>query len=377
MKALGVIAEYNPFHEGHKYLIETSSALCKADVCISVMSGNFVQRGGFAYFDKWERAKSAVENGVDLVVELPQIYATGSSRIFAEAGIRILNLLGVDTVCFGSETGEIDILDNAASMIMETEGKHAGEIRANMKKGLSYPAAMTSVVTKHFGSLNQEILQQPNDILALEYLMAIKRNKFAVRPIAIKRIGEDHNKSASIKRKELLSDPEEGVRIRAMEKRFFNLLKYRISIMTKEEIESFDSATEGLGNKIKDEIRYANDFNDLIEKVKSKRYTYTRISRLLTHILLGIKPSMSMTSPNYIRPLSMNEKGSSYLRRIKKDKEDLIFVDDVAKVIKYGNSKVIANLEIDVRASDIYSLIQDKDLYSESDYIRKPAVLHD
>lgn len=376
MKALGIVGEYNPFHQGHKYLIDTASALHKADVCISVMSGNFVQRGNFAYYDKWQRAEAAVEKGVDLVVELPQVYACSSSRLFAEGAIKLLNHLGCNILAFGSETGNEEAIKSYGDMIYQCETKYAGDLRAAMKKGLSYPSAMSEVLKKRFNYEDTDLLQGPNDILAIEYIMSINRNGFNIIPSAIKRMGVGHLKTGTHIRNELLNSSQEGPRLKEMEERFFGLLKYRLVSMSALEIESFDTASEGLGNKIKDEIRYSKTLDELITNVKSKRYTYTRISRLLTHILLGIKPELTMMAPAYIRPLAMNDKGANYLKNIKKKNDRIEYVDDVSKAMKYGSQDVKNMLSIDIGASDVYSILREGDMYQESDYVRKPAVLH-
>lgn len=410
MKAFGIIAEYNPFHEGHKYLIDTASALTKADVCISVISGNFVQRGGYAYFDKWDRAQKAVKNGVDLVVEMPQVYAFGSAGYFARAGVKILEDLSCDYLVFGSECGDIEKLNRIADCLFELESDkpyesdedqieesenssrlneedliHEGlneevkrifgnALKEKLSEGLSYPAAREMALRLTFPDLDLEPLQGSNDVLALEYL---KNKGTSMEAVAIKRIGDDYGASASKIRAELILDEVEGPRLKAMGQKYFDLIRLAILSKSEDELNAFDSTDEGLGNKLKKEIRYASDLNDLIERSKSKRYTYTRISRLLSHILLGADDSYYREDVvRYIRPLAMTEKGAAYLREIKKSSEDVLFLDDIAKSIRYPKDEEVKRiLEKDILAADIYSVITGGNLYSGSDFVRKPIML--
>ncbi len=402
MKSIGIIAEYNPFHDGHKYLIETASALCEADVCVSVMSGNFVQRGGYAYFDKWRRAEHAVKQGVDLVVELPQIYASASAKHFAGAGVKILSKLSCNNIVFGSESGDIEKLKTLADILSMVEAPESGDvyerfktgIKEKSKEGLTYPAAREAVLNELFPDIDLSIIKKSNDILAIEYLRALKNltkenadtneaenpneSESQMSPVAIKRIGDDYSKSAGSIREALKLDDVEGPRLSKMQKKYFELVRYGIISKSEDELEGFDSANEGLGNKLKKAIRHARTIDDLIERVKSKRYTYTRISRLLTHILL-VNNMLESRSPSYdnvyIRPLAMNEKGARYVREIK-DKKELLFVDDVAKAIRYEKDEsIVDTLMTDIRAADIYAMLQDRDMYSESDFVRKTILL--
>ena len=392
MRSLGIIAEFNPFHDGHRYLINNASALSKADVSISVMSGNFVQRGGYAYFDKWKRAEHAVKQGIDLVVELPQIYASSGARHFAGAGVKILKEMFCDTIAFGSESGDIEKLKELAGILSDVERPDSGEvyekysngIKEHVKEGLTFPAARSETLKEMFPEIDFGILKNSNDILGIEYLRAMYDSAIGddrvpdMNAIAIKRIGEDYSKSASGIRAALTMDNVEGPRLARMQKKYFEFIRYSIITKSEEELEGFDSGNEGLGNKLKKEIRRARTVDELIERVKSKRYTYTRISRLLTHILI-VNNMLEARSPSYenvyIRPLAMNEKGGAYIREIK-GRTNLIFVDDVAKTIRYEKDKDIVDaLMVDIRAADIYAMLQDRDVYGESDFIRKTILL--
>lgn len=378
MKALGIIAEYNPFHEGHSFLIKEASALAEADVCVSVVSGNFIQRGGPAFYDKWTRAELAVEKGVDLVVEMPQCFASSSAAYFAGAGVGILADLKCQYIAFGSETGALPRLMEIANAIDDVENNHIHEIR--MESGLSYPAARSKVLAKHYKDISSKDLSGPNDILGIEYLRAINKKKYDIAPISVMRTGQGHHASATEIRKNILKNKLQMKRWDSIEEKYFDLIRYRIIQLSKEELSDYDPAKEGLENRLKKELPKAVNLEDYIERLKSKRYTRTRISRLLAQIVLDIHPQDYMDEFSYIRPLAFNEKGSKYLKEIKKAYKDAadapVFVEDVAKTLKHSeDSKLISKLEIDIRAGNVYGVLEGKDLYESGDYVKKPKLL--
>ena len=374
MTAFGVIAEFDPFHSGHKYLLEQASALTKADVCVSVMSGNFVQRGRPAVYDKWKRSSQAVENGVDLVVEMPQAYAISSAGYFAKAGVHILNNLGVKYILFGSETGDIEYLREIARKTIVIEDNHSGLIKEYLGKGLSYPRAIQMAFDSIYPELSKDEKPGSNDILAIEYLKVIERLGLDIVPIAVTRKGETHHESSSAIRENILRDPEEGPRLRNIYRNYYNLAKYSALLKSGEEIDSYDSSREGIGNSLLSNLRKSKDLEYWIVSSKSKRYTYTRLSRLLASIVLDSKPELLSISPDYITPLAMSQAGSSYLKQIKKDR-DIVVIDDIPKYLKYGDENLVKLLNLDIRAQDVYNLLSDEDMYINSDYVKKPLVL--
>ncbi len=199
MKVCGVIAEYNPFHNGHAYHIEESKKKTGADAVVCVMSGNFVQRGVPALFDKWTRAEMALKNGVDLVVELPTYYATASAEFFAQGGIGLLDSMGVvDVLSFGAKTEDLDTLKRIANILYLEPEEYKDLLKAELKKGFSYPAARSTALKvftkKEFDSKYiTEILLDANNILAVEYLKALMYNNSLIQPQIILRKGEDYN----------------------------------------------------------------------------------------------------------------------------------------------------------------------------------------
>ena len=365
-KAFGIVAEFNPFHEGHKYLIEQTSALTKADVCVSAMSGSFVQRGDFAYFDKWERAKEAVKQGVDLVIETPQAYALGSAGYFAYMGVKLLNELDCGFIAFGSETGDVERLKDMSKLEPDLD-----VLKEALGNGMSYPKAFDLAT-------GGKVSQKPNDILALEYIKTIEKNNYAMEPVSIKRSGKGHHDSASEIREEYRNYAETSSLLSKMEAEFFDILRLRILAEDIEGLDSYEPSGEGLGSKLKKEIRKCSSMEALIASLKSKRYTRTRITRLLYHLILDIPAEMYapgfMDNICYIRPLAMSEKGSRYLKEIKK-KKDIVIVDKVPKSLETMSLHNRKSLELDILAADIYNVARGVDLYKDSDYVMKPTVL--
>mgnify|MGYP003375593247 FL=1 len=188
-KSVGIIAEYNPFHNGHLYQIEESGKITGAEVVIAAMSGNFVQRGMPAIADKWQRAEAAIRNGVDIVVEIPTVFACNSAHNFAKAGVEILENLGVDFISFGSESGNIDELKEIARAMEENSEYIEEFISKNIKKGLSYPKARREALACLLGEEKAGILDSPNNILAIEYIGELSK----AEPVTVKRTGPGYN----------------------------------------------------------------------------------------------------------------------------------------------------------------------------------------
>lgn len=368
MKSIGIIAEFNPFHQGHQYLIEKSMKETGADVCIGVMTGNFTQRGTPAIFDKWNRAKTALEKGVNLVVELPVIYSCNSSDYFAKGGVEILEALNCDYLAFGSECGDIDVLKRACAFMNDNYSNIQDEIKELTNSGVSYPRARQEVISQINSDFDTSLISEPNNILALEYM----RHATTIEPYTIKRRGYGYHQSASIIREDMIkSDPE---KFKQIENNFWGLLQARILQSSSENLESIYSAGSGLGNKLKKEIRYAASRDKLIESVKSKAYTHSRISRLLTQLLLNIDKDIVANGKNYIRILATDEIGRKYLKEIKKNElNKLPIITNINKDLP-DDYYLRKTFELDILASDTYNIITKRDLYDYSDYIVKPYI---
>lgn len=369
MKSIGIIGEYNPFHLGHKYLIEKAVKLAGADVCVSVMSGNFTQRGEPAVFDKWERARAAVENGINLVVELPVIYAANSAEYFAKGSVEILEGFGyIDNIVFGSEEGDIEDLKEAASFVSDNYDELHRAVQELTKNGVSYPKARQMALTAMDGEFNEMLVSEPNNILAIEYIKQLDK----MEPITIKRRGHGYHRSATVIRERL--NEEDPIKFEMMNNAYFQLVSAKILQSDAEYLEQIFAAGAGLGNKLKKEIRYVDNTEQLIEKIKSKVYTRTRISRLLTQVLLGIDREAVNSASNYIRILAFDQIGAQFLKTIKKKEcAKLPIITNINKEM-YNIPEIKKTLEKDILASDIYNIICKNDLYNNSDYTKTPYI---
>ena len=374
MSCVGLVAEFNPFHEGHAYLIEKVREELAPDVIISAMSGNFTQRGAFAYFDKWQRAADAVKGGVDIVAEMPTAYAVSSAENFASCGVRLLSAMGADTLAFGSETGDARALRKSARFLLSHEDELKPSISANIKEGMSYPKARAKACADIFADESLAPVG-PNDILAHEYIKATIRNELEFRFFAVKRNGEGHNESASKIRESIRRESPEVYDL--AEDRLFRMIAAKVLASDSAELERIASSGEGLGNRLVKLIRRATGFEELVSLVGSKAYTETRIRRLLIQTLLGITDDMLYSGPDYVRILAISAKGAAYLKDLKKSGEmDLPVISNINKDVEYSGISASGKnkLKLDIYASDVYNLILDRDLYKMSDYLRNPSV---
>lgn len=329
MKTVGIICEYNPFHNGHIYHINKAKELFPNSLVILLMSGPFTQRGDVSLLSKWEKTKIALNQKVDLVIELPFKYASQSADIFAKGAIEILNKLSCEKLVFGSETADVYNLKKLAKMQIEDKDYNL-LVKEYLNEGLSYPNAISKAFEDTIGIK----VEQPNDILALSYIREIIKQKANIDAHAIKRTndyhGEELNKkiaSASAIRKALINKEDIAAYVPAdtlnllknkEEKDLFDLLKYKV--LTETNLAKYQTVDEGIDNRIKAVIEDATDLDDFINKVKSKRYTYSRIKRMIMHIVLSFtKENAKDMDLKYIRVLGFNERGKNHLSKIKKD----------------------------------------------------------
>ena len=337
MKILGIICEYNPFHLGHKHQIETAKKLCKADFVVAIMSGNYVQRGDIAVFDKQTRAKAALENGIDLVIELPTIMALCSAERFAHCGVTILDALNANFISFGTETLNIMAIDEIALTLAEEPQDYKESLSKHLKSGVSYATARNNALSDLL-SFSEDLVSMPNNILAIEYLKAIYRLDSKIDAIPIYRRGNGYNSenldgefiSATAARKLIHDDASldgyvpditlpiyKNARIHKIE----NMEKAIISTickMTADEIAAIADVSEGLENKIIKEAFESDSFDELCGRIKSKRYALSRIRRILLHAFLCIK-KQDLIEPQYIKILNFNESGQELLNKIKQE----------------------------------------------------------
>lgn len=383
MNITGLITEYNPFHLGHKYHLENSINDSKSTGTIAIMSGNFIQRGFPALIDKWNRAEIAVKNGVDLVIELPLIYATSSAENFSSGAIKILNSLGiVNNIYFGSENGNIHDLKLIAEALVNEDNNFKNILKEELNRGLPFHKAREIALHNSLPNLEEKnILDNSNNILGIEYLKALLKLDSNITPMTIKRVGSNYNEesisssfpSATAIRKALSSNESlDSIKnslpnatydtlnslLENNYKFIFNndifpYLKYKI-ITQGHKLKNLHEVKEGLDNKIIKEITTSNNLDELIMKVKSKRYTYTRISRILLSFFIGLEnyniKDLLNTTPSYIRPLAFNENGRNILKEIKKAGN----VDIINKVPKSIEDPILA---LDILGTKAYSIL--------------------
>lgn len=330
MRILGIVAEYNPFHKGHLYHLKQAQALIKPDVTIVVMSGSFVQRGEVAIVDKWIRSQIAVECGVDLVVELPTVYALESADYFAKSSIELLHLLGVTDIVFGSETANMDQFIEIAKTIQTNSDSYNRLVKDAMQKGLRYPDACNQALST---LMNQEV-KTPNDLLGLAYTKEVITNNYPIHLHAIKRTSHYHSEtietfaSATALRKALKENKDVSNQLpgyiyykdKALldSNAFFPYLKY--NILMNDQLANIHLVDEGIENLLKETINKTQNINELISLLSSKRYTRSRIARMLAHILLNNSKEEVLQAMHFsqIRPLAFSQDGANYLRQIKK-----------------------------------------------------------
>jgi len=372
MKAAGIICEYNPFHLGHAGHIEkTRGALGEDCAIVSIMSGNYVQRGDFAVFNKHARAEMAVRCGADLVIELPAPYALSSANGFALAGVYILDRLGVcDYISFGSESGEISALTEAAEAIVSEEAEAA--IREWLGRGMSYAAAQQKAAEAVLGP-RSEVFKTPNNLLGVEYIKAIGAIGSALRPITVSRTGGAHDSdagySASLIRKMLQRGeepwplmPQAAATVCMGEiaegRGPVSMLKCELAMMSRlraiGDFSGLPDASEGLDRRFSRYIAAEPTVSAILEGVKTKRYAMSRLRRMLMCACLGIIAEDTAKPPPYARVLAMNSTGIRLLKAARK-KAQIPIITKPASVHKLsGRAAGLLNKE--VAATDFYVL---------------------
>lgn len=358
MERIGIICEYNPFHNGHLYHIKKIKSLYPDSLLILVLNGYFLERGEVSLVSKEEKTKIALEFGIDLVLELPTLYGTQSADVFASTAITILNHFKVEKLIFGSELNDIETLKKIVTEIENPN--YQNKVKELLKQGLNYPTALSKGISFDFNFNN------PNDLLAISYLKAIRKMQFSITPISIKRTSSYHDLeskesiiSASnirnkffhhedifsylpkISHEALLSFPQEL---------YFKLLKNKI--LTTPHLEEFLTVDEGIENRLVEQMKNSYSLEEFIKNVKTKRYTYNKINRMCIHILLGIRKSDNMKELSYIKILGFNKRGKEYLHKIKEEIKIPTQVDKNS--IQY---------KIEINASILYDLLFAIDAY--------------
>ncbi|SDL77380.1 nucleotidyltransferase [Sediminibacillus halophilus] len=382
MNACGLIVEYNPFHFGHLYHLQQSRKKSAADCVVAVMSGNFLQRGEPAIIDKFQRAKAAILCGVDLVIELPSVFAVQNSDLFAKGALLTLEELKVDSVCFGSEHGEIDTFLQAYNRFTQHREKYDQILKRSLTEGYSFPEASRSAyqaIGLNSGSVD---LSKPNNILGYSYVKAIKEYGLSMKALSIKRVHNDYHEpeinhsiasATSIRNelhkhehitdiaKETLPDPVQQILMEYKQEAglwhnwqdYFDLLQYRILTMQVEEIREIHGVEEGLEYRLKETAAKADSFINWMTALKTKRYTWTRLQRIFVHLLLNnqkqtIQPLLNKDHMPHLRILAMNKTGRAYVNhkrkvigvplvsQLKKQKSPLALIDEKASNAYYS-----------------------------------------
>ena len=416
-KVLGIIAEYNPFHNGHLYHLENSKKITNCDYTVAIISGNFTQRGSTSVVDKWSKSKMALKNGVDLVIELPVLYSISSSENFADGAIKILNSLEIiDYLSFGSETPDIDVLDSIADILYDEPKDYKRLLATELDKGISFPKARENALLDYIKNTNtfehnkldfeeyKKALSSPNNILGIEYLKALKKYKSSIKPVCISRFVTDYNSTELLKINSSTSNYDmknfnfqnfaSATAIRELIKsKDFNSIKsvipeksysvlmdcinsgytvpdlncfekeiiYTLRKMSIEEISNLPDISEGLEFSIKKAANFCNNINDFLDIVKSKRYTITRLQRILLYALFSIskedmKLSKKIEKP-YIRVLGFNDNGKKLISEIAKNHPELKLITSVKKFVDSNSDNDLQVMfDKDVLATDVYSL---------------------
>ena len=407
-KVLGIIAEYNPFHNGHLYQIEEAKKLTGAQYVIAVMSGNFTQRGNTSLINKWAKAQMAIENGVDIVIELPTVYSSSSAENFAQGAIKILDSLRiVDTLCFGTETSDFAALNNIANILYDEPKEYVSILNHELGKGLSFPKARENALMMYLNDIKRyaNILSGSNNILAIEYLKALRKLKSPMMPYSIQRkkvyynderIIDEFASSTAIRKLIAKGQFDEIRKVVPMNSYMIlkneiergnlvlDIIKYEKEIiynlrkMSVKEIAELPDVSEGLENLIKNAANSCNNLIELVNIIKSKRYTQTRIQRILVYALLGItKKDMENAKKvtPYVRVLGFSKQGREVLSDICNINPRIQMVTSVKKYLDQPVNKNLREmLEKDIFATDIYTLGYDDASWANLDYTNKMII---
>ena len=374
MQRIGLIAEYNPIHNGHIYQIKEIKRLYPDSIIILITNSYFTQRGDISIINKWDKTKIALDNNIDLVIELPFPYATQSADIFAKGALKILNFLQIDTLIFGSESNDINKLKKLASTQLNNK-KYDEKVKTYLNQGINYPTAMSNSLKDILGYTTSS----PNDLLGISYIKEIIRNNYKINTVSIKRTIDYHSKIAS---KKIASATLIRTLIREKKditnyipkyqtdyfyqnlslESYFPYIKYKI--ITSKNLAIYKTVDEGIENRINKVINSVNSWKELVEKIKNKRYTYNKINRMLIHILTNFtKDESNNLNIDYIRVLGFSQKGRLYLNQIKKDLK-------VPLITNY-KPNLSPLLDIEFRVVKIYSLPLNKNII-EKEYKQPP-----
>jgi len=377
MKIVGVIAEYNPFHLGHIYQINRIKEMYPDSLIIAVISTNFTERGDISVLNKWDKTKICLEYGIDLVIELPTLYATQAADMFAYGAINILHNLKIDTLVFGTECDNIDDLVMMAKIQISNK-KYDELVKQYLDVGFNYPTAMSRAIY----DITNKNIDKPNDLLALSYIKEIIRNNYDITPISIKRTNEYYGKnidsniiSANLIRNMLMRKEDISSYVPKMTNEYINrdininkaygYLLYNI-INNKDKLAEYLTVDEGIENRLLKSIYESKDWDSLVMRIKTKRYTYNKVNRMLLHILLNIH-KIDNDYKTYIRILGFNKYGRIHLNKIKKEVDIPLFTNYKPNILNV--------FDIEFQSTFIYALIVNDLTLIDKEYQNKPIIL--
>ena len=388
MNIVGIVAEYNPMHNGHVYNIKKAKELANADFCIVIMSGSFTEQGNICAINKFDRARIAIENGADMVIELPTIYSTSSSENFAKGAISILDSLGIIThLAFGSEEKDISILERTAKMYLDNRNDITNKIKNEMKKGINSGTAFSNVITEYMGQ-DMSSTFKPNNILAIDYLKALYSLRSNIKPVLIHRLESNHNDSvvylesqfaSSTSIRNVLWDnhvpPEEKIKkIKKVipqnmldylsnnsyntNENIWNNLRYEVLQLGINGLKEIQGVDEGLETRLYNKILNCNSYNDYTLNVKSKRYTLSRIKRICINILLNITKEKytKLSFVKYARILKVKETSTNLISLISKNSNIPIITKITNNNLNDWDNIVKDSLTLDILSNNIANM---------------------
>lgn len=382
MKILGIIVEYNPMHNGHIYQIEQAKKLINPDYTIIIMSGGFTEQGNLSVLDKFTKAEIAIQNGVDLVLELPTIYATSSAEYFAKGAVNILNNLNCIThLVFGAECSNIQTLKNIATTLNKYEKEIIQESKLNTNKNITMAKTRSEILNKYLNNEEIDCIDKPNNILAIEYLRNLELLNSKIEPVLIHRNTIQHNST------EFVNNIASSTAIRGLFQKqdletiqklvpsnvynnllkvnskyldtFWNILKYEIIKLGKNGIQNIYEVSEGLENRIIQYIEKSNSYEEFIQNIKSKRYTLGRIKRICINTLLGITKDTykALSDVQYAKIIKFSNRAEKLVSHICKMSQIPVFSKITDNEIDKQNNNIKTSLELDILSTKIHNIL--------------------
>ena len=401
---LAIIAEYNPFHNGHLYQFQKAKKDTDSKYSIAILGGNFTQRGSTSIIDKWSKAQMALDNDFDLVVELPLLYSISSAENFAEGAIKLLDSMKiVDFLSFGAETNNLEILDRIATILYEEPKAFKSLLSIELRKGVSFPKARSNALMMYLKDIKKyaNILSTPNNILAIEYLKALKKYKSIIKPYSVQRFEAEYNSNkisgniaSSTAIRNIIKDDNIPLLKKLLPESSFSILFENIknghivsdlSVFEKEiiynlrkisinDIKNLPDVSEGLEHLIKKASDSCNSLDSLFNIISTKRYTKTRLQRILLYSLIGIsKNDMDMSKKvyPYMRVLGFSDKGKFLVSEIAKANPKLEIITSVKRFTDLNtNRNYKTMMQKEILATNIYTLGFEQDSLSNLDYTK-------